>query len=102
MTDAGLPDAKAHRQPDVIGSGALVMVVGPSGAGKDALIAGARAAFKGEDRLFFVDRHVSRPAHPSEVHISVSDTDFADATARCKIRVHMDRARHQLWHPLNN
>jgi len=67
-----------------IGPGALVMVVGPSGAGKDALIAGARAAFKGDDSFIFVDRHVSRPAHPSEVHVSVSDLAFADATARCK------------------
>ena len=84
MTDAGLPEAKAHRLLDLIGPGALVMVVGPSGAGKDALIAGARAALKGDDRFIFVDRHVSRPAHPSEVHVSVSDTAFADRTARRK------------------
>ena len=82
MSDAGLPDAEAHRLPDLIGPGALVMVVGPSGAGKDALIAGARAVFKGDDRFIFADRHVSRPAHPSEVHVSVSDTAFAEATAR--------------------
>jgi phosphonate metabolism protein PhnN/1,5-bisphosphokinase (PRPP-forming) len=84
VTDAVSPDAKAHRLPDLIGPGALVMVVGPSGAGKDALIAGARGAFKGDDRFIFVDRHVSRPAHPSEVHISVSDTVFTDATAKRK------------------
>ena len=82
--DAGLPDAKAHCLADRIGPGALVMVVGPSGAGKDALIAGARAAFKGDDGFVFVDRHVSRPAHPSEVHVSVSAAAFADATARRK------------------
>jgi len=82
--DAGLPDAEAHCLADRIGPGALVMVVGPSGAGKDALIAGARAAFNGGDRFVFVDRHVSRPAHPSEVHVSVSAATFADATARHK------------------
>jgi phosphonate metabolism protein PhnN/1,5-bisphosphokinase (PRPP-forming) len=84
VTDAVSPDAKGDRPPDLIGPGALVMVVGPSGAGKDALIAGARRAFKGDDRFIFVDRHVSRPAHPSEVHISVSDTVFTDATAKRK------------------
>lgn len=84
MTDAGLPDAEALRLAGRIGPGALVMVVGPSGAGKDALIAGARAAFEGDDLFIFVDRHISRPAHPSEAHICVSDMAFADATARRK------------------
>jgi phosphonate metabolism protein PhnN/1,5-bisphosphokinase (PRPP-forming) len=69
---------------DRIGPGALVMVVGPSGAGKDALIAGARAVFEGDDRFIFVDRHVSRPAHAAEIHVSLSAADFADATARHK------------------
>jgi ribose 1,5-bisphosphokinase len=81
VTDAGLPDAKAPPLADRIGPGALVMVVGPSGAGKDALIGGARAAFEGDDHFIFVDRHVSRPAHPSEAHISVSAAALADATA---------------------
>jgi ribose 1,5-bisphosphokinase len=81
VTDAGLPDAKPHALPDRIGPGTLVMVVGPSGAGKDALIGGARAAFEGDNRFIFVDRHVSRPAHPSEAHISVSAAALTEATA---------------------
>jgi phosphonate metabolism protein PhnN/1,5-bisphosphokinase (PRPP-forming) len=82
VTDAGLSDAMADRQVDRIGPGAVVLVVGPSGAGKDALIAGARAALGGDDRYIFVERHVSRAAHAAEGHVSLSDAAFADAAAR--------------------
>jgi phosphonate metabolism protein PhnN/1,5-bisphosphokinase (PRPP-forming) len=57
------------------------MVVGSSGAGKDALIGGARVAFEGDDHFIFVNRHVSRPAHPSEAHVCLSAAALADATA---------------------
>jgi phosphonate metabolism protein PhnN/1,5-bisphosphokinase (PRPP-forming) len=82
VTDAGLPDASGNRQNDRIGPGAVVLVVGPSGAGKDALIAGARAVLAGDHRFIFADRHISRPAHAAEVHISLSDAAFADAAGR--------------------
>ena len=82
MTDAELSDAMADCQVGRIGPGAVVLVVGPSGAGKDALIAGARAALGGDDRYIFVERHVSRAAHAAEVHVSLSKAAFADAVAR--------------------
>ena len=40
-----------------IGPGLVVLVVGPSGAGKDALIDGAREALDGHSNYIFPTRH---------------------------------------------
>jgi phosphonate metabolism protein PhnN/1,5-bisphosphokinase (PRPP-forming) len=45
-----------------MGRGVLVLVVGPSGAGKDTLIAAAREALAGDARFVFVRRVVTRDA----------------------------------------
>lgn len=45
-----------------IPTGALVAVVGPSGAGKDSLISGVRAGFAARDDVLFVRRAITRPA----------------------------------------
>jgi phosphonate metabolism protein PhnN/1,5-bisphosphokinase (PRPP-forming) len=60
------------------GSGALVLVVGPSGAGKDTLIAAARSALDGDERFVFLRRVVTRPAMTAlEDHESLSEAEFA-------------------------
>jgi ribose 1,5-bisphosphokinase len=55
----------------------LVLVVGPSGAGKDSLLAGAKAAFAGDPRVRFARRVITRPADPEgEDHEPVTETEF--------------------------
>jgi ribose 1,5-bisphosphokinase len=62
-----------------IGPGRLVLVVGPSGAGKDTILSGAKAVCAADGSIVFARRVVTRPANGAEDHDSVSDADFAVA-----------------------
>jgi phosphonate metabolism protein PhnN/1,5-bisphosphokinase (PRPP-forming) len=58
--------------------GRLVLVVGPSGAGKDTLIAAARAALGGDARFVFPRRTITRAAMAEiEDHDTADDAAFA-------------------------
>ncbi|HVZ50650.1 MAG TPA: phosphonate metabolism protein/1,5-bisphosphokinase (PRPP-forming) PhnN [Pseudolabrys sp.] len=59
-----------------IGPGRLVLVVGPSGAGKDTLIAHARAACSSDSGIVFPRRAVTRTVSGAEDHDSLSDDAF--------------------------
>lgn len=64
-------------------SGALVLVVGPSGAGKDTLINAARLELAGDERFVFVRRIVTREAiEELEDHDSIDRSQF-DLRRRC-------------------
>lgn len=76
-----LPAAAANAE--LIGPGRLVLVVGPSGAGKDSVIAGAKTHCAQEPSIVFPRRIVTRPATADEDHISVSHSGFDDAL-RCE------------------
>jgi ribose 1,5-bisphosphokinase len=63
-------------------SGAFVAVTGPSGAGKDTVIAYARERLAGQPGFVFPRRIVTRPADPdSEDHDSLTPEAFAAADA---------------------
>jgi phosphonate metabolism protein PhnN/1,5-bisphosphokinase (PRPP-forming) len=56
----------------------LVLVVGPSGAGKDSLLNAARQAFRDDPRIHFARRVITRPEDPlGENHEPVTGAEFA-------------------------
>jgi ribose 1,5-bisphosphokinase len=58
-------------------AGTLVLVVGPSGAGKDTLMRAARERLAGDPRFIFVRRLVTREADPeAEDHETISRAEF--------------------------
>jgi len=63
------------------GPGVLVLVVGPSGAGKDTLIGAARAHFQGDHRLVFPRRVVTRASDMNEQVRQVSLATFKEMQA---------------------
>lgn len=73
------PDARA---------GVLVLVVGPSGAGKDTLIADARARLAGRTGLSFARRRITRPADATENHLSLGEEEFARGVAEGGFPLH--------------
>jgi ribose 1,5-bisphosphokinase len=64
-----------------IGPGRLVVVVGPSGAGKDSILRAARTVLSARAAVF-PRRFITREAgDPSEDHIPISATAFGAAEA---------------------
>ena len=66
---------------DRIGPGHFVLVVGPSGAGKDSVLTLARAATRHDERIVFPRRVITRAATGAEDHDTVSDAQFDLAVA---------------------
>lgn len=79
MTEA--PTISGQR-PAMIGPGRLVLVVGPSGAGKDTLIGLAQAACADDGNIVFARRSVTREASVSEDNVHISPEAFRQACAR--------------------
>jgi ribose 1,5-bisphosphokinase len=56
--------------------GCFIAVVGPSGAGKDSLIAYARSRLSSDGRFVFPQRVITRPPDGTEPHEGVDDLTF--------------------------
>lgn len=63
--------------------GTLVLIVGPSGAGKDSIIAGAASRLRDDPFFVFARRSITRPlAAGGEAHVALSSAAFAAERAR--------------------
>ena len=72
--------ARSKQQLAKAGYGTLVLLVGPSGSGKDSVLNWARAALEGDPRVLFVRRSITRDnGDPSEDHDSLSLAAFQKA-----------------------
>jgi ribose 1,5-bisphosphokinase len=91
VTDA--PTIAAHR-PAMIGPGRFILVVGPSGAGKDTLIGLARVACAGDHNVVFPRRVVTREASAFEENQQIGLDAFRQARTRGDFAVHWEAHGH--------
>ena len=91
MTDA--PGIADHRVA-AIGPGRLILVVGPSGAGKDTLLGLVKAACADDPNIVFPRRVITRQASASEENEEVSLDAFRDGLARGEYAMHWEAHGH--------
>lgn len=91
MTEA---PAVAGDQSTAIGPGRLILVVGPSGAGKDTLLGLARAACADDRSIIFPRRVITRQASASEDNEEVSPGTFQEALSRDEYATHWEAHGH--------
>lgn len=90
----------AEEQAGAIGPGRLVLVVGPSGAGKDTLLRLAQAACADDHEIVFPRRIVTRASSADEDNIALSPDEFARARDHGDFAVHWDAHGHSYALPL--
>jgi ribose 1,5-bisphosphokinase len=84
----------AAGQTAAIGPGRLILVVGPSGAGKDTLLGLAKAACAEDRNIVFPRRVITREASVSEDNEEVSLGTFQEALARDEYAMHWEAHGH--------
>jgi ribose 1,5-bisphosphokinase len=82
-------------QPASIGPGRLVLVVGPSGAGKDTLLGLAKAACAEDRSVVFPRRVITREASAAEANEQVSAGTFQEALRRGEYAMHWEAHGHR-------
>src|SRR5690606_41142935 len=81
--------------------GSLVMIVGPSGVGKDTLIAGARQALDNDKRFVFVRRLVNRPGGEADEHDGIEAALFDQMEAAGRLALAWDAHEQRYGLPLS-
>jgi phosphonate metabolism protein PhnN/1,5-bisphosphokinase (PRPP-forming) len=69
-------------------SGAWVFICGPSGVGKDSVIASAQQALQAHTNIIFSRRMVTRPAQAGSDHDPIRKTDFLGLVQAGKLSWH--------------
>src|ERR1700743_1246784 len=81
--------------PAAVGPGRLILVVGPSGAGKDTLMGLARSACAEESSIQFSRRVVTRASTSSEDNEELSPDAFREALAHGDFAMHWEAHGHR-------
>ena len=84
----------AARNPAGIGPGRLILVIGPSGAGKDTLLGLAKCACADDRDVIFPRRVVTRESSSSEDNDQLLHEDFQAALERGEFAVHWEAHGH--------
>jgi ribose 1,5-bisphosphokinase len=92
------PTISADR-PVQIGPGRLILVVGPSGAGKDTLLGLAKTACADDRNVVFPRRVVTREASEAEDNAQLSPDAFLKALARGEFAMHWEAHGHHYGLP---
>ena len=80
---------------NAIGPGRLILIVGPSGAGKDTLLGLAKAACEEDPGIVFPRRAITREASASEDNEEVSAGTFQEALSRGDFAMHWEAHGHR-------
>lgn len=91
----------ADEQTGGISPGRLVLMVGPSGAGKDTLLRLAQAACADDRDIVFPRRIVTRESSADEDNIAVTSDEFRRAREQGDFAVHWDAHGHSYALPLD-
>src|SRR5215470_191027 len=84
---------------DLVGPGRFLLIVGPSGAGKDTLIAGMRAACDGATNVAFPRRVVTRANSDAEDHDTLETVAFDHAVKDGKFALWWEAHGHKYGIP---
>lgn len=91
----------AQGEAGAIGPGRLVLVVGPSGAGKDTLLRLAQAACTDDQSVVFPRRVVTRESSAAEDNIAISPDEFRRGIDHGDFAVHWEAHGHSYALPLD-
>jgi ribose 1,5-bisphosphokinase len=85
---------KSAQASSAIGPGRLILVVGPSGAGKDTLLNLAKASCADDPNIVFARRVVTREASAFENNEQISAEDFRQAQEEGAYAMHWEAHGH--------